>query len=695
MLANGCSSFTFFSGSTAGPPACDTVPPCASAVSLNFILTSLGQHGSAISGAASERFSMTKRLSISLLLQAVTGLMAIALVGGFAIVAGVAYERWQTAERVLVAADVSRDLFMAMQNLMVERGTVNTALAIPQPIDAVTAGTVTALRGQSERALNSALAKLTRANLVGTGPAIAAIRASHDRFTELRRQADAAVLQPLDERLRTLSGAWVADGGKLVDSINALSDVLSSDVVNADSFIAEMMKIKQLAWTMRDAAGLDRLLIGAAVVKQSLPPEIRQQLVELGGRVDAAWKLIEDDARLLSLPPALNDAIATARHLYFGTVRANHKLIVDALTAGAPAGAAGAQWIAIPNNDLVPLINVANTAFDLTTNRARTDADAAQYYLVLAVALTLFFVGFGLFATGLVNRRVVRPMTTITGAVRSVAAGALETAIPFEQRNDELGDLARALAVFRDNARAKQRMESELIQSERLSAIGQVTATVAHELRNPLSAIRNTLFTVREALGAERGDLDRPLGRMERSIVRCDRIINDLLDYTRAQDVRRRALNADAWVSETLAELSLPPDIIVTRDLGAPDCRVSFDAERMQRVLVNLIDNAVQAMSDRPAPRRIAVASAIDGEAYRLSIADSGAGIAPDILPRIFEPLFSTKPFGTGLGLPTVKQIVEHHGGEIAIDSAPGQGTRVVIRLPGIVREQRADDQAA
>jgi signal transduction histidine kinase len=683
MLANGCSSFTFFSGSTAGPPACDTVPPCASAVSLNFILTSLGQHGSAISGAASERFSMTKRLSISLLLQAVTGLMAIALVGGFAIVAGVAYERWQTAERVLVAADVSRDLFMAMQNLMVERGTVNTALAIPQPIDAVTAGTVTALRGQSERALNSALAKLTRANLVGTGPAIAAIRASHDRFTELRRQADAAVLQPLDERLRTLSGAWVADGGKLVDSINALSDVLSSDVVNADSFIAEMMKIKQLAWTMRDAAGLDRLLIGAAVVKQSLPPEIRQQLVELGGRVDAAWKLIEDDARLLSLPPALNDAIATARHLYFGTVRANHKLIVDALTAGAPAGAAGAQWIAIPNNDLVPLINVANTAFDLTTNRARTDADAAQYYLVLAVALTLFFVGFGLFATGLVNRRVVRPMTTITGAVRSVAAGALETAIPFEQRNDELGDLARALAVFRDNARAKQRMESELIQSERLSAIGQVTATVAHELRNPLSAIRNSIYAFKEM---NKGlELQRPIERIERSVSRCDRIIGELLDYTRMRDLRRSNTWFDKWLAEVLDDQILPEGVTLVRNLAAPGQRISFDTDRMRQVVINLIENAAQAMTiaeDHSDEHRIVVTTAARPDSFELVIADNGCGIAADILPKVFEPLFSTKSFGTGLGLPMVKQAVEQHGGTVDMTSEFGKGTRVTIELP-------------
>ncbi len=222
---------------------------------------------------------------------------------------------------------------------MVERGTVNTALAIPPVIDDVTADTVAVLRGQSERALNAALVRLTSAHLVGTDAAIAAMRASHDHFAELRQQADTAAKLPLAERPPTLSGTWIGDGGKLVDSINAVSDVLSSDVVQSDSFTAEMMKIKQLAWTMRDAAGLDRLLIGAAVAKQSLPPEIRPQLVDLGGRVDAAWKLIGDDARLQNLPSALNKAIATARQDYFGRVRANHKLIVDALVAGQPTGA--------------------------------------------------------------------------------------------------------------------------------------------------------------------------------------------------------------------------------------------------------------------------------------------------------------------------------------------------------------------
>jgi signal transduction histidine kinase len=240
-------------------------------------------------------------------------------------------------------------------------------------------------------------------------------------------------------------------------------------------------------------------------------------------------------------------------------------------------------------------------------------------------------------------------------------------------------------------------VQEEIMRKERLAVLGQLTATVAHELRNPLSAIRNTLFTIKEAVGADASDLERPFGRMERSILRCDRIINDLLEYTRAQDLRCRCVIADSWIAETIAEQSIPGDIVVATDLRAAGCRVSFDAERMRRVIVNLIDNAVQAMSESAAPRRITVTSGVEASLYRLTIADTGAGIAPDVLPRIFEPLFSTKPFGTGLGLPTVKQIVEQHGGEIAIGSELGEGTGVVVRLPGVLSEEtaRTDEQAA
>jgi signal transduction histidine kinase len=627
---------------------------------------------------------MIKQLLIGPLLRAVTGLMAIALVATFAVIAVFAYERMRTADRVLVSADVSRDLFMAMQALMVERGSENTALLTLKPIDTQTAGTIAALRGRSEQSLNAALARLSDSNLPGTGAAVAAIRANHDHYTDLRRQADAAVRQPFDQRPRGLAATWVADGGKLVDALNALSDVLAANVAHADTFIAEMMKMKQLGWTMRDAGGLDRLVLGGAVAKQSLLPEMREQTVALSGQVDAAWRTIQDDARLQSLPPALNNAIALAKSSYFGTVRANHKLIVEALAAGQSTGAAGVQWIDARNDFLAPLINVANTAFDLTADHADTAAVAARRDFAIAVLLMLFFVGFGVFAIRLVDRRVVRPMAVVTGAVRAVAEGDLAGRIPYARRHDEIGDLARALVVFRDNAIEKQRMAEELVRTERLSTLGQLTATVAHELRNPLSAIRNTYYVMKEAASRKETNFDRQLDRMERSIGRCDRIISDLLDYSRLRTLNRSPVIFDQWIDEVLIDQHLPDDVRLIKRLDGAGATIGIDVDRMRQVVNNLVENAAQAMhgSDSGNVREIVVSTAVAADACELTVSDTGPGIPASVLPKVFEPLFSTKSFGTGLGLSVVRQIVEQHGGTVTITSDPEKGACVAIRLP-------------
>ncbi len=243
-------------------------------------------------------------------------------------------------------------------------------------------------------------------------------------------------------------------------------------------------------------------------------------------------------------------------------------------------------------------------------------------------------------------------------------------------------DLERRVEARTAELRAAQ---EELLRKERLSTLGQLTATVAHELRNPLSAIRNTLFTLKDTMSRAQLDLERPFGRMERSIARCDGIIGDLLDYTRVQDLRRRAVIGDEWLDEVLSEQALSAEIKLIRQLDAPGNRISIDTDRMRQVLVNLLDNAAQAMPQADDARhsaRILVATRLREKGYELAIDDNGAGIAPDILGKVFEPLFSTKSFGTGLGLPTVKQIVEQLGGTIAIVSKPGAGTRVTVTLP-------------
>jgi len=230
-----------------------------------------------------------------------------------------------------------------------------------------------------------------------------------------------------------------------------------------------------------------------------------------------------------------------------------------------------------------------------------------------------------------------------------------------------------------------KRAQDELLRSERLSVLGQLTATVAHELRNPLSAIRNSIYAIREIISGKGVALDRPLTRIERSIARCDGIVTDLLDYARSRQLQCVPQAFDQWLGEILDEQKLPDHVRLKRDLAAPGVVAAFDPDRLRRVVVNLVENAAQSRADSERATReleISVATRPVGGSIEITISDNGAGIAPDVLPRIFEPLFSTKSFGTGLGLPTVKQIIEQHGGEIELSSELGVGTRARVRLP-------------
>jgi PAS domain S-box-containing protein len=245
-------------------------------------------------------------------------------------------------------------------------------------------------------------------------------------------------------------------------------------------------------------------------------------------------------------------------------------------------------------------------------------------------------------------------------------------------------ELELARRVEERTAELKHAQE-ELLRSERLSVLGQLTATVAHELRNPLSAIRNSVYAIRELVAGKGLPLDRPLTRIERSIARCDGIVTDLLDYARSRQLSSVPQALDQWLGEILDEQKLPEHVKLVRDLVAPDVVAAFDPDRLRRVVVNLIENAAQSVPESERENRvleISVGTRKLAESVEISIRDNGAGIAPDVLPRIFEPLFSTKSFGTGLGLPTVKQIVEQHGGQIELTSELGVGTRAVVRLP-------------
>jgi PAS domain S-box-containing protein len=249
------------------------------------------------------------------------------------------------------------------------------------------------------------------------------------------------------------------------------------------------------------------------------------------------------------------------------------------------------------------------------------------------------------------------------------------------------------------NAELEQRVEArtaelraaqeQLLRKSRLAALGQLTGTVSHELRNPLGALRIAIAAVDKMLPEAPPALARTLAIANRSVSRCDEIITDLLEYSRARALDRSDVALDGWLSGILDEIEVPAGVTVSHAL---DCglALAIDPERLWRAVLNVVENACQAMTpedDDAAPaedsdRRLSVATRTTGARVEIRVRDTGPGIDEATLAKVFEPLFSTKAFGVGLGMTVVEQIMEQHGGGIEIDSAPGRGTEVVLWLP-------------
>ncbi|MDX1432846.1 MAG: PAS-domain containing protein [Gammaproteobacteria bacterium] len=263
----------------------------------------------------------------------------------------------------------------------------------------------------------------------------------------------------------------------------------------------------------------------------------------------------------------------------------------------------------------------------------------------------------------------------------------------FRRDISERKQVEAELASHRENleelvearSRELEATQRELLRTERLAAIGQLTGTVSHELRNPLGTIRSSFSVVRSTLPAQHGPAARAIERIERNIDRCVAIIDELLAYTRVRDLNLKPVAFDRWLKDQIREEAIPEGISLELDFGA-GVDVLIDAERLRQAVLNLLINAWQALEERgdedDARGHIRVATRVRDGRLELCIEDDGPGIPEGIRERIFDPLFSTKSFGVGLGLPLVKQIVEQHEGEIRVSSVPEEGTRVTVVLP-------------
>ena len=338
-------------------------------------------------------------------------------------------------------------------------------------------------------------------------------------------------------------------------------------------------------------------------------------------------------------------------------------------------------------------ITTTNAAIAEHSNITEGLIDRSTETLLSCAALALVLgLGVGLFLAD----RIATPIALLREAAVRLGAGdfsAGEVAAKIKS-SDEVGDLAGAFAKM---AADLESANAKLARNQRLSMLGQVAGTVSHELRNPLGAIRTSLAVFKK-LCADKGlGIERSLERAERSVGRCDGIISDLLEYTRSREMARQPVDFDKLIGEQLDEHALPTAVSVKRELSG-GCTVAVDRDRFRQVLINLLDNAAQAMTDpgwtppEGRERTITVRTEAAGPHCRLSVIDSGPGIPEPARAKIFEPLFTTKNFGVGLGLPTVQKIVEAHGGTIDVERTGPEGTTFVVWLP---RQQAGQDTIA
>jgi signal transduction histidine kinase len=226
-----------------------------------------------------------------------------------------------------------------------------------------------------------------------------------------------------------------------------------------------------------------------------------------------------------------------------------------------------------------------------------------------------------------------------------------------------------------------EQVQEKLIRSERLAAVGELASGVGHELRNPLNVIRNCAYLLNMAL-TDKSDEEaaNTLKVLDKQIDVANKIVTDLLDFTRIRPPSQVRADLNSLINESLSWTTIPEQVSVHVNLNGHSQQVKTDPEQMSRVFANIISNAVQAMNGKTGELNISTEA--DDSYISIMFQDNGCGIPEENMEKIFEPLFTTKPKGIGLGLAISKRLVEENGGKIEVKSQIGQGTTFTVKLP-------------
>jgi signal transduction histidine kinase len=259
------------------------------------------------------------------------------------------------------------------------------------------------------------------------------------------------------------------------------------------------------------------------------------------------------------------------------------------------------------------------------------------------------------------------------------------------ESSDEIGELAENLNEMVEKLKEKEQLEKRLFEAEHLSKVGQLAAGIAHEIRNPLNYISLAIDHLKSELlpvcGGRGGELESIADNIKEEVRKANYMVLNFMNYGRPLKLRLQMVRYPDLINKAMTLLQdrlRESHIEVAREIPEGLPLMHVDPELMRNCLCNFISNAAQAM---PEGGKITLGARIDTEekVFLLTFSDQGVGIEPQDLEKVFQPYFTTKEAGIGLGLAITERIIKEHGGGLEVQSLPGEGTTFTVRLP--VRE--------
>jgi signal transduction histidine kinase len=309
----------------------------------------------------------------------------------------------------------------------------------------------------------------------------------------------------------------------------------------------------------------------------------------------------------------------------------------------------------------------------------------ANFLRRLAVTCTVFMIG--ILLAIFLARRYTNPIHRLVDGVKKVSAGDLSVTFPVDS-TDEIGELATSFNEMVDQLRERENLEKRLYEAEHLSKVGQLASGIAHEIRNPLNYISLAIDHLKSEIipvcGEKKDELSTLTDKIKEEVRRVNYMVINFMNYGRPLKLRKSRFSYPDMITKALPLLQdklTEQRIEIIMKLSPDLPPMDADRELLRNCLFNFITNAAQAM---PEGGIIALGADYDTgtESFLLTFADQGGGIAPEEMPKIFQPYFTTKEAGIGLGLAITERIIREHGGEILVESEPGKGTTFSVVLP-------------